>query len=103
MECTFVVSVSDRSKPLLTSSIPNLQFHILIIRLDGLEPEINSDSSHVIFIELVIGESQKQTGFSDWGIPYDHILQEMVILTASIGHLSNYYFFDFVTDIFVYV
>jgi len=62
---TLIISVGDSSKSFLPSRVPNLEFNIFILASDGLESEINSDSSHVILIELVVCEPQQETAFSD--------------------------------------
>lgn len=43
-----IVRASDGSEPFLASRIPDLEFDIFGINLDGLEPEIDSDCGQVM-------------------------------------------------------
>ena len=56
---TFIVGVGDSSEPLLTGCIPDLQFDIFVIGFDSFESEINTDSGHIVLVELVVGEPEK--------------------------------------------
>ena len=85
---TLVIGVGDGAEALLPRSIPNLQFHILIIRLHRFEPKVHSNRRHVVFVKLVVCEPQQQTRFPDRRIADDHVLEEVVILSASPCHLS---------------
>ena len=61
---TFVVGVGDGSEPLLSCSIPNLQFDVFIVGVDSLESEINANCGHVVLIELIISKSEQQARLS---------------------------------------
>lgn len=56
---TFVVGVDDGSEPLLSCGVPNLQFYDFVINFHGLEPEVDSDGDHIVFVELIISKSQE--------------------------------------------
>ena len=56
--CTFIIRTSNGSEPFLTSSIPDLQLDNISLNCNGplitkkvLEPEINSNSSKITFLE----------------------------------------------------
>lgn len=83
---TFVVSINNRSESLLSGSVPDLQLDDFIVDFDGLEPEINSNRNHVVFIELVIGKSEEQRGFTDGTVTDHYKLEKEVVLL--IFHIS---------------
>ena len=58
-ELTLVVGICDRAEALLPRRVPDLQLHILIIRLHRLEPEVHPDRRHVVLAELVVCEPQQ--------------------------------------------
>ena len=55
---TFVVGVGNGSESLLAGGVPDLQFDVFVIGVDGFEAEINTDGGHVVFVELVVGETE---------------------------------------------
>ena len=55
-----VVRRSNRSKSLLTSGIPNLQFDGFPIKLQGPDLEINTNRADVAFGVRVIGETEEK-------------------------------------------
>lgn len=55
---TFVVGVGDGPKPLLASSVPDLQFDVFVVGSDSLESEVYADGGHVVLVELVVCESE---------------------------------------------
>ncbi len=78
---TFVVGVNNGPEPFLPCGIPDLKFDDFIVDFHGLEPEIDANGDHVVFIELVIGESEQQRRFS-YGAVSDHdkLEKEVVLL-----------------------
>ena len=62
---TFVVSVGDCSKTLLTCGIPNLKFDVFVVRGNCFEAKVDSDGGHVVFVELIVCESQEKAAFAD--------------------------------------
>jgi hypothetical protein len=62
--CTFVVGLGDVAEPLLPSSVPDLQFDFGLIRNDGLEFEVNSDSGDVALLEDSVTEFSEKVCFS---------------------------------------
>lgn len=88
---TFIVSVGDGSEPLLTCSVPDLQFDILSIGIDCFESKIDSDSGHIVFIELVVSKPQQKATFSYWWVTNYDVLEEMIILSAALAHWLLYH------------
>lgn len=67
-----IVCTSYRTEPLLTSSVPDLQFHFLAVYANGFDFEIDTYRSYVASCESVVGEPQKQWAFTyacnnSWG------------------------------------
>lgn len=92
---TFVVGISDGPESLLASSIPNLKLHSFVIWFYSFESKVDSDGGHVVFVELVVCESQQQAGFPHRWIPNDYVFEKVIILATPRCHvLSNYYYFD---------
>jgi len=56
---TFIVCISDGSKALLSSCIPNLKLDVFAITRNSLKTKVNSDCSHVVLVELVISETKE--------------------------------------------
>ena len=83
---TFVVSIGNGSKSLLASCVPNLQFNISIIRFDSFEPKVNSNSGHVVLIELIVSESKKQAWLAHSWITNNDIFEKIIVLTISTCH-----------------
>ena len=77
---TSVISACNCSKPLLTSGVPNLKFHILTIDLKSFESEVYTDSREIMLWELVLNESDEDSGFTYTGITYNNSLKEVVVL-----------------------
>ena len=61
---TFVVGIGDGSEAFLASSIPNLQFDIPAVGVDGFESEVNTNGGHIILVELIVCEPQQEATFS---------------------------------------
>ena len=62
---TSIISSSYRLKGFLTSGVPNLQFDIFLIDLDGTCSELNSDSQIVLLAESLVRELEQQAGFAN--------------------------------------
>ncbi len=56
---TFVVGIDNGSKALLSCSVPDLHFDYFLIDVDRLEPKVDSDGDHVVFVEVVICKAQE--------------------------------------------
>jgi len=63
--CSFIISLCNSSESFLTCSIPYLKLYSLVINIDCLNFEINSNSGHVTGREAVFTESQKNTTLTD--------------------------------------
>jgi len=72
---TSVVSLSDGSKSFLTSSIPNLHFHLLAIKIYCSNFKVNADCGDVRVLELFTAKAKKQTSFAHSRITYYDELQ----------------------------
>lgn len=53
----FVVGASDGFEGLLASSVPNLQFDVLVPPADNPWPELNSKSRLMLILEATLNES----------------------------------------------
>ena len=66
--CTTIICSGNGSKPFLSGSVPNLQFHSGSVQLDRLQFEIDTDRRDEIVVEGVVAESQQQTRFTHSGV-----------------------------------
>lgn len=57
---TFIICVSDGAETFLSCSIPDLQFDVFAITVDCLESKVDSDSGHVVLVELVVGKTKQE-------------------------------------------
>lgn len=80
--CPFVVCASDSSKPFLSSSIPNLKFDLTPVNVKWpeivgiiLEAKINSNSSKIALLELIIREPSKQWTFANRAVSNNYYLE----------------------------
>ena len=73
-----VIRGGDSLESLLSSCVPNLQLAYLIITVDGADLEVYTNRWHEAILELVIGEPEEQTGFTDTRIA-DHEYFEQVV------------------------
>jgi len=88
---TFVVGVSDGAKPLLAGSVPDLEFDVFVVRVDGLEPKIHANGGHVVLVKLVVGKPQQQAALAHGGVPHDDVFEEMIVLAAALAHIVYNY------------
>lgn len=79
---SFVVSIGDGPISLLSSCIPNLKLNLFTIMSERSESEVNSDGGHVVLVELVICEPDKEAGLADAGISKKNHLEKMVIILS---------------------
>ena len=63
-----------------------MQLDVLIIELDHLGPEFDTDGDLVLLSESLVDELEKEAGLSDPGVPNDDHLEHI-----RIGHLDYYY------------
>lgn len=71
---TFVVSLCNVAKALLTSSIPYLQFDLLIINVEHLNLEVNPNGSHITILEHSFAKVSKQVCLTHPTIAHDYHL-----------------------------
>lgn len=55
--CSTIISLCQRSKSLLSSSIPYLQLDEHPININRLEPKIHTNSRHQWFLKLLINKA----------------------------------------------
>ena len=77
---SFVVCLCNRSKSLLSRSVPNLQLYRLIGNIYSFYPEVYPDGRHVGCWELVVRKSQEQTSFAHTTITDDDQLKKIIVL-----------------------
>ena len=51
---TLVIRVCDGAVAFLPSCVPNLKLDSRLVNLQSAEPEVNTDSANVIFLEAVV-------------------------------------------------
>ena len=51
---TLVICLSNSTIPFLSSSIPYLQSYGTFVNLQGAESEVDSDSGHIVFLEVIV-------------------------------------------------
>ena len=61
---TSVVGCRDGVEPLLSRRVPNLKFDLFPSQLDRFNLEINADRRYKGRVEGVVGEAEKDAGFS---------------------------------------
>ena len=76
----FVVGVGDCAVPLLASGIPDLQLYLLSVVAQGSESKINANCGHVILIELIVSESNKEARFADARIAQKNHFEEVIVI-----------------------
>lgn len=69
---TFIISLSDGLKPLLTSSIPNLHFYLYTINSNGFNFEVNPNSSNMSHLILLIDITKQNISLTNSTITNDH-------------------------------
>ena len=94
---TFVVGIGDGSKAFLSSSIPNLQFDVPTVGVDGFESEVNTNGGHIILVELIVCEPQQEATFSYWWVAHNDVFEEVIVLPAAMGHLNYFTTNDIIT------
>jgi hypothetical protein len=62
---TFVVGICDGSEPLLSCGVPDLKFNVFVVGGDSFESEVDADGGHVVFVELVVCESEEEAALAD--------------------------------------
>ena len=62
---SLVVGGSDGLEALLASSIPDLEFNLLSININGLDFEIDSDGGHEVICEGIVRETNQEGGFTN--------------------------------------
>ena len=82
---TFVVCVGDGSESLLAGGVPDLELDVFVVDVEGFEAEVYADCCHVVLGELVVGETEEETGFADGGVADDDVFEEVVVLTVTHG------------------
>lgn len=60
-----VIRPSYALERLLPSSVPDLQFNILVVDLDRPRSELDSDCQIVLLSESLVGELEEETGLAD--------------------------------------
>lgn len=80
-EITFIICIDNSPKAFLPSSIPNLHLHNLLIDSNALKPKIHTNCDHVVLVELVVGESKQEGGFTHRTVIHHHELVLIVILS----------------------
>ncbi len=76
--CSSIIRRGDGSKPLLTSSIPNLQFDRFAVELKCADLEINTDCADVALRISVISKTQQQARLSDTGITDEKQFEKVI-------------------------
>ena len=51
---TLVICLSNSTIPFLSSSIPYLQSYGTLVNLQGAESKVDSDSGHIVFLEVIV-------------------------------------------------
>jgi len=62
--CSFVVGLGDVFEPLLPSSIPDLQFHLGSIDIDGFKFKVDTDGGYVAVFEDSVAKFSEEDGFA---------------------------------------
>jgi len=75
-----VVAARDRTEPLLTRRIPDLQLDRLAVQLDGSDFKVNTNGTDVALRVGVVGEAQQKARLADARVPNEQQLEEVVIL-----------------------
>lgn len=87
--CSSIVRTSNRSETLMTSSIPDLQFDLIAVELEGFKAEVDSYGGEKDLTELIIWVSYDYRWFSDAGVAYKNYFEQILILTLILQHLYN--------------
>lgn len=62
---TFVVGVGDGAETFLPCSVPYLEFDIFAVGGDSFEAEVDSNGGHIVFVELIVCEPEKEAAFAN--------------------------------------
>jgi hypothetical protein len=71
-----IVTMSNTPEPLLTCSIPHLQFYYLIINLHSLYFKIYSNCAHIAISEGIVSKSEQHGSFSWVALAYEHYFKK---------------------------
>ncbi len=77
---SFVVSGGDGFEFFLASSVPDLEFDNTASCFKGSDFEVNSNGREEALVEDVIGEPEKETGFSDRGVTDEKDFEDKVVI-----------------------
>lgn len=75
-----IIILCDGPEPLLPSSIPNLQSHLLTPNLYGFDPKIDANSGNIFVIKMLLTVPKKDVGFAYPAIPNDNNFENVVML-----------------------
>lgn len=76
-----VIGTCYRPKTLLTGGVPNLELNHLAVDVHCLKSEIYSDGSEVVFVELVVCETEEKARLADSSVAdNDELVKEVVLL-----------------------
>jgi len=72
--CTFIVGLSDGSKPLLACSVPYLKLDSLIGQFNSFDPKIYSNRGHMTRWKLIVWKPKEDARFADtWISDHDEL------------------------------
>jgi len=86
--CTFVVSLSNCSEPLLTSCVPNLQLYFRSINIQHFYFKINSYCCNITLFKFALTKSSKEIGFADSTVSDDDNFKDFDLLLIFFGHFN---------------
>jgi hypothetical protein len=98
-----IVSISNSSKSLLASGVPNLIFNSFALNIDSFSSELDADGRLGVHSERTVYETRQKVGFSDTGIANHHNLEEVVelllfahvlLMNNFINDMINIYFYN---------
>lgn len=87
---TFVVRFGYGTETLLSGCVPDLQLDQLVLKVDVLYLEVDSDGGKVVRSEGVVSETKEKTGLAYTGFADYKKLKEMVVFV--IRHFFICYF-----------
>ena len=79
-----VISGGDRSEPLLTGRVPNLELDALPTDVDSSDLEVDADGCDIVPGEGVVGKSDEQGALSNPRVADDQQFEEMVVVSVSV-------------------
>ena len=82
-ESAFIIARSDRLKPLLPCSVPQLQLYPLIAGCEHFDFEVDADCGHVVLGESVLGKTHQKTGFADAAVPNQNQFDQLVEMSPA--------------------